>query len=302
MILPAPDRPLSVGQARRALARAFADASLEAPEIDARVLIGHVLGLDHGGLVAAADRVLDPPERERIGAVAARRLGREPVARIVGRREFWSLPVDVTPAVLVPRPETETLVEAALGLVGAGDPRDRSLLLADIGTGSGALLFALLSELPRARGIGTDRSVAALEVAAANAVRLGLGGRAAFVAGNLGAPLAGGFDLVVSNPPYVASGDIPTLDPEVRDHDPAVALDGGPDGLDAYRGLARDVSRLLLPGGHLLVELGAGMAPAVSAVFLSAGLLVASVSSDLDGTPRVLHVLRAANGSPRNGP
>jgi len=295
-------RPLSVAEARRALARAFADASLDAPELDARLLISHALGLDHAGIVTAADRILDYSERQRVDAAATRRLGREPVARILGVKEFWSLPFRVTPAVLVPRPETETVIETALELIDTGGPRGRALRLADIGTGSGALLLALLHELPGAHGVGTDRSIDALEVAAENAVRLRLASRAGFVICDFGTALAGAFDLVVSNPPYVASHDIAGLAPEVRDHDPTLALDGGPDGLAAYRMIAADAARLLASGGHLLVEVGAGLAAAAAGLFSGTDLVVVSMPTDLAGIPRVLHVLRAADGSPPSGP
>src|SRR4029077_20099094 len=182
------------------------------------------LGLDHASLAAAAERVLDPAERERIAAVASRRLAREPVSRIVGMKEFWGLPLRVNPAVLVPRPETETVVATALAALDRDGDRARPLRIADLGTGSGALLLALLSELPNAFAIGTDLSVAALAVARDNAGRLGLAARAAFVAGDFAVALAGPFDLAVANPPYVASGEVGQLAPEVRDHDPRLAL------------------------------------------------------------------------------
>jgi len=282
---------ISVAKARRELARAFAAMSLDTPDLDARLLVSHVLGLDHAALAAAADRLLSPDERREVAALASRRLAREPVSRIVGTKEFWSLPFRVTPAVLVPRPETETLVETALHLFGDAGRSGRPLRIADLGTGSGALLLALLHEWNGAFGVGTDRSVAALAVAAANAAHLGLASRARFVACDFGSALDGCFDLVVCNPPYVARADIAGLEPEVRDHDPVLALDGGPDGLAAYRAIAADARRLLAPDGDLLLELGAGLADSAAAAFAWHGLTVASVPrNDLAGIPRALHV------------
>jgi release factor glutamine methyltransferase len=278
----------SIADARRALARAFLAAGLERPDLDARVLIAHALGLDRTALAAVADRPLGRAEHQRIADLAARRLGREPVARIVGVKEFWGLPFRLTSATLVPRPDSETVVEAALAAIDATGPRTRRLTIADLGTGSGALLLALLSELPHAVGVGTDARHAALLTAADNARRLSLDPRAAFVACDFGAALAGGFDLVVCNPPYVESGAIATLEPEVRDHDPRLALDGGRDGLAAYRRIGVDASRLLASRGQLIVEIGAAQAPAVRRMFGSFGLEVAAPVPDLEGIPRAV--------------
>jgi release factor glutamine methyltransferase len=282
--------PASVAGMRRALVAAFRDAGLDTPELDARVLLGHALGLDHAALMAQSDREIRSEEAERIREFAARRIGREPVARIVGRKEFWSLPFVITPAVLVPRPETETLVEAALGVVDPGP--ERRLRIADLGTGSGALLLALLHELEGAEGVGTDVSPAALELARENCERLGFSRRAAFVLCDFGAALCGGFDLAVANPPYVAEPEWLRLDPEVRNFDPKLALDGGVDGLAAYRRIAGDARRLLVPGGHIIVELGTGMADAVAAIFIAAGLVIRAARPDLNGVPRALVVRR----------
>jgi release factor glutamine methyltransferase len=219
--------------------------------------------------------------------LAARRLKREPVARILGVKEFWGLPLRISPATLVPRPETETVIEAALAEIDSGGPRNRALRIADLGTGSGALLIALLVELPNAVGIGTDVSREALATARDNAGDLGLASRTKFMACDFGAALAGAFDLVVSNPPYIASADIPTLAPEVQ-HDPRRALDGGDDGLDGYRTIAAQAGKLLKPGGYLVVELGIGQEPAVAALFHVAGLEVSPARPDLSGIPRAL--------------
>jgi release factor glutamine methyltransferase len=285
---------LSVARARRIVVGALRDHAIATPELDARVLVAHALGLDQTALAAAADRLLAAAEASAVEALVARRLAREPVARIVGRKEFWGLPLIIDRSTLVPRPDSETLVEAALALVDAGPGRRHPWRIADLGTGSGALVLALLSELPFAFGVGTDLSVAALAIARENARRLGLGERCAFVACTLGDALAGGFDLVVSNPPYVASGEIATLEPEVRDHEPRLALDGGADGLLSYRALAADSRRLLAASGHLVVELGRGSGGAVSEIFHSAGLVAASTRADLAGVPRALHIHPAA--------
>jgi release factor glutamine methyltransferase len=290
MIVTRLDSSVSIAGARRALARMFAAAGLDTPALDARVLLGHALGLDHAGLTAAAERVLDPAERERIAAVASRRLAREPVSRIVGMKEFWGLPLRVNPAVLVPRPETETVVATALAALDRDGDRARPLRIADLGTGSGALLLALLNELPNAFAIGTDLSTAALALARDNAQQLGLSERAAFVACDFAAALAGPLDLIVANPPYVTSAELAQLAPEVRDHDPSLALDGGPDGLRAYRALVADAPRLIGAAGHMVVEVGAGQADAVASLFASQQPLDVTAGRDLAGMWRALHI------------
>lgn len=282
------DTALSIAAARRRLAQQFRDAGLDSPDLDARILVGHALGLDHTALAAQAGRRLTGDETEAITALARRRLAREPVARIVGVKEFWGLPLALNAETLVPRPETETVVEAALAAL--GDARNQPLRIADLDTGSGALLLALLHELPAARGIGTDINTAALARARANAAALGFGGRAQFIACDHGRALGGGFDLVVANPPYVTSGAIAGLEPEVRDFDPRRALDGGADGLAAYRAIAADARRLLAPGGLLVFELGAGQLDAVHSLTVAAGLAPAEARHDLLGVPRALMV------------
>jgi release factor glutamine methyltransferase len=290
MTIPRLDASISIGGARRALARMFAAADLDTPALDARVIVGHALGLDHASLAAAAERALDPAERECIAAMAARRLAREPVARIVAMKEFWGLPLRVSPAVLVPRPETETVVATALAALDREGSRARPLRIADLGTGSGALLLALLSELPNAFAVGTDRSAAALAAARENAEQLGLAARAAFLACDFAAALAGPFDLVVANPPYVTSAELAQLAPEVREHDPLLALDGGPDGLCAYRALATDAPRLIGAAGHLVIEIGAGQATAVTALFRERQPVDVAAAPDPAGIPRALHI------------
>jgi release factor glutamine methyltransferase len=277
-----------IAAVRRIVARKFREAGLDTPDLDARLIVGHALGLDHEGLVRESERVVAPRALAGIEALATRRLAGEPVARIVGVKEFWGLPFAVTPAVLVPRPETETVVETALTRLDAAGRREGPLRIADLGTGSGAILLALLHELPLAIGIGTDCSLGAIETARENARQLGLGERAGFVACDFGAALGGGLDLVVTNPPYIASAVIATLAREVRDFDPVVALDGGDAGLAAYRTIVTDAGRLLAPGGFLVMEVGAGQADAVSALAGTAGLTAIATAADLAGIPRVV--------------
>jgi release factor glutamine methyltransferase len=287
---------LSIAQARRMLAEAFRQAGLDSPDLDARLLAGHALGLDHTALATQDGRALNENEARVLTGLATRRLDREPVARILGIKEFWGLPLRLNADTLVPRPETETVVEAALIAIDSDGPRTRALRIADLGTGSGALLLALLTELPNAEGVGTDISEDALAAARDNSMRLGLGARAQFVTSDFSAALPGVFDLVVSNPPYIASGDIAALQPEVR-HDPHRALDGGIDGLDCYRSIAGQARRLLKPEGHLVVELGIGQEPAVAALFRSVGLRPSPAKPDLAGIPRALHA-RVATMTP----
>ena len=278
----------SVSEAIRLVAQAFRPAGIEEADADARLLIGHALHLDRTRLIAQSDRILEAREIATMSVLAARRLKHEPVSRILGQKEFWSLALAVTPDVLVPRPETETIVEAALDYVVRGGLRMERLRILDIGTGSGALLLALLHELPHATGIGTDVSEAALQVAQTNAAKFGFGTRCNFVACDIASHIQGSFDLVISNPPYVVHDEIATLAPEVREYDPMVALDGGDDGLTAYRAITADAERLLAPGGRLFVELGAGQEAAVRALFTNAGLTVGTARKDLAGIPRVL--------------
>ncbi len=279
----------TVEGARRALAAKFKAASIESADLDARILTGHALGLDLTGLISAAQRRLTPDESACLEDFARRRLAGEPVARILGEKEFWGLPLRLSSETLVPRPDTETVVELALESLRAGGNLDRPLRIADLGTGSGAILLALLSELPAAQGFGTDISNDALHTAAANAARGGLSHRATFVACDYAAGLSGPFDLIVSNPPYIRTADIAGLAAEVRRHDPLAALDGGADGLDAYRALIPQAVSLLAPGGHLVVEAGLGQSGPIEAFMTNAGLTPATApKADLAGIPRAV--------------
>ena len=287
-IVPSLKAGVSIADTVQLVAKALRLSQIDSPDTDARLLVGHVLHLDRAQLIAHSDRIIEAREANLIHALTARRLQREPVARIFRRKEFWSLTLHVAPAVLVPRPETETVIEAALDCALRDALHTEKLRILDIGTGSGALLLALLSELPDATGVGTDLSEAALRVARANAASNGLSDRCIFVACDIAAGVQGPFDLIVSNPPYVARGDLASLAPEVRDYDPTCALDGGLDGLDAYRAIAALADPLLAPGGRLIVELGVSQEPAVRALFTKAGLKVGKATPDLAGIPRAL--------------
>jgi len=287
-IIPGLKDGASVSEALQLIAQTFRAAGIDDADADARVLAGHALHLDRARLISQSDRVLEAREVNAISGLAARRLKREPVSRILGRKEFWSLALAITPDVLVPRPETETVVEGALDFVVRNGLRMEKLRILDIGTGSGALLVALLNELPNATGIGTDINRAALEAAQINVAQFGFESRSSLIACDMAAGVQGQFDLVVSNPPYIARGQIASLAPEVRDYDPMMALDGGDDGLTAYRSISADAKRILAQGGRLFVEMGAGQEPAVRELFTKAGLVVGIARNDLAGTPRVL--------------
>ncbi len=265
---------------RKALDR----AGVETPALDARVLVMEALGCDATDLALRPEAVLGDAGAERLRRFLARRLAGEPVGRILGEREFWGLAFELSPDTLEPRPDTETVVAAALEALSA----TAEARILDFGVGSGCILVALLHERPRAWGLGIDRSAGALTVAARNARRHGVRPRAAFAASDWAAAVAGRFDLIVSNPPYIPSADISRLAPEVRDHDPRLALDGGPDGLDAFRAILADARRLLAPAGRLVVEVGDGQAEAVARLARGQGLAVTGVSADLAGRPRAV--------------
>jgi len=263
----------TVENVRRMLTLRFRTSGLDSAELDARILVGSALGLDLTGMIAAAGRLVTAAEAIHLEELARRRLAGEPVARILGTKEFWGLPLQLSAATLVPRPDTETVVEFALEMLPPAPDPDRRLRVADIGTGSGAILLALLHELPDAYGVGTDISVAALRIASHNAADLGLGRRAAFVACDYASALSGTFDLIVSNPPYIRSAEIADLSIEVRDYDPLRALDGGTDGFDAYRTLIPQAAQLLTQGGVLVVEAGHGQSGDIQGLMVTAGLL-----------------------------
>lgn len=284
-----PFAELTIEAARRALAAQLTANGIESPDLDARLLIGAALDLDHTGLATQASRQITGREETTIVSFARRRMAHEPVARILGHKEFWGLDLRLSDATLIPRPDTETIVAAALEVLASNACATKALRIADIGTGSGAILLALLSELTDATGVGTDISMAALATAELNAQRLGLVGRASFVQCDYTAALSGPFDLIVSNPPYIRSADIATLDRDVRDHDPHLALDGGTDGLDAYRAIAPGAAALLAPDGVLIFEVGHDQSAQVSALMRAAGLTLSSPPrADLGGIHRAV--------------
>lgn len=280
---------LTVEAARRALAAQFKNHDIESPDLDARLLIGAALGLSHTGLAVQATRKITADEAKAIDRSAQRRIAHEPVARILGHKEFWGLDLRISEATLVPRPDTETVVEAALDALRNGSHATKTPRIADIGTGSGAILLALLSELPQATGVGTDISAAALATAEQNAQQLGLADRASFIRCNYAAGLSGTFDFIVSNPPYIRSADIAALDPDVRDHDPHLALDGGADGLAAYRAITPQAAGLLARHGCLIFEVGYDQSAPVSEIMRAAGLTVSPApKADLGGVHRAV--------------
>ncbi len=284
------DPALSRAAAQRLLTQAFAAEGIESAALDARLILCAALGVDHLDLVREPDRAIGGAA-EKLAAMAQRRSARQPVSRILGTREFYGLEFALGPAALDPRPDTEILVDTVLAALQAR--RDAPLRLLDLGIGSGAILVALLSKLPSAYGVGIDRSAAACRIAWNNLAALGLAGRSAIVCGDWTAALDGTFDVIVSNPPYIASGEIAGLAPEVRDHDPRAALDGGPDGLAAYRALAPVAAAFLAPGGIVAFEVGAGQSDSVAALLAATGALksIASVR-DLGGHSRVVTAAR----------
>jgi release factor glutamine methyltransferase len=279
----------TIDSVRRELAARFSSAGIESAELDARILTGAALGLDLTGLIKAARQAVAETDNAKLDTLACRRLAGEPVARILGLKEFWGLPFKLSTETLVPRPDTETVVELALQMLRAAPRSAGPVRIADIGTGSGAILLALLSELPDAIGVGTDISPSALMTASHNAAELGLRLRAGFVACDYAAALSGGFDLIVSNPPYVRSADVAGLAVEVRDHDPRRALDGGADGLDAYRRLIPEAVGLLKPAGALVVEVGIGQCGDIEGFMTTAGLTIPGAPrTDLGGVARAV--------------
>ncbi|AQR60655.1 protein-(glutamine-N5) methyltransferase, release factor-specific [Brevundimonas sp. LM2] len=260
-------------------------ARIDSPAIDARLLLEAATGASRLEILTDPHRLLTTDQQTTLDAYIERRLRREPVSRILGRKGFWKIMLNVTPDVLSPRPDTETILDVAML---AFEPA-QAFSVIDLGTGSGAILLAVLSERSGAHGVGTDISSEALAVARENAANLDLDGRATFLRTEWATGFGdASFDLVVSNPPYIPSDDIPGLDPEVRDHDPVLALDGGPDGLQAYRDLAPEIARILKPGGIFAVEIGWDQGPAVKALFEAAGLADVKIVKDLGDRHRVI--------------
>ena len=269
----------------RRMRNQFRQADLDTADLDARLLVCHALALDPVTLVSQPDRPVSADEQKRMNNLVERRLAREPVARILGEREFWGLRFAVSPHTLDPRADTETLVGAV-----ADHLRRRAIaapFILDVGTGTGAILLALLSECAGARGVGTDIDPRALRIARENAVRQGVAGRARFVCANYLETIRGAFDAIVSNPPYIRSEDIAGLAPEVACFDPIRALDGGADGLDAYRALFESAASNLRSGGVFAVEFGAGQFDSVARIARKAGFSTVEAADDLGGHARV---------------
>jgi release factor glutamine methyltransferase len=267
--------------------KTFEVCGVENPGREARVSFCAASGVSPAALIVDPHEPLGPAA-SRVQEFAIRRAASEPLSRILGKREFWGLSLAITPHVLDPRPETETIVEAALSIF--SDRRHEALRILDLGVGSGALLCALLTEFGAGHGIGVDLSADAADVARGNLKECGLSSRSDIRVGDWMKGLDGPFDLIVSNPPYIATGDLPGLPREVRDFDPQLALDGGSDGLAAYRRILPESSRLLAPRGWLLAELGATQAADVTAIAGQCGFSDVTFYQDLAGFDRVLAV------------
>ena len=275
---------LTIGVVLRALGAKLREHIIETPELDARVLLGHVLNHEPNRLFMLHDAVIPDETRARLDGLVTRRLAGEPIARLLGKREFYGMNFLLSPSSLIPRPDSETLIEAALRL-----PTMPHRFVLDLGTGPGTLLLPLLREWPQAIGVGVDRDLATLRMAAQNAKDHGLDDRASFVCDDWGKGLDGHFDLLISNPPYIARDVIDRLAVEVREHDPRLALDGGPDGLDAYRALLPQAYRLLKEGAPLLLEIGDDQEQAVIELVKAQGFACADMAlRDLGDRPRIL--------------
>lgn len=270
--------------------RRLESAGIDTPVIDARLLIEAGAGVTRLDIITDPRRELSADQVAKVEALTTRRLAREPIGHILGRKAFWTLDLEVSADVLSPRPDTELLVETALTLL----PKDANARVLDLGVGSGAILLAILNERPNVIGVGVDASEAALAIARRNAENLGLTERLDLRAGDWSNGLEETFDLVVSNPPYIPTDDIAGLEPEVARYEPRLALDGGADGLDAYRAIIAALERLLRPGGAFAFEVGIGQAEAVQELAKAHGFSTDTPRLDLNGIARVVAGHRAA--------
>ena len=280
---------MDLAEALRSFAKKLGDAGVDNPGLDSKLLVGHALGLGPAELLSQSRRALLPKEERAIEVLLAQRIAGKSVARILGRREFWSLDFGLNEATLEPRPDSETLVEAVLK-----NAKNKKSIL-DLGTGTGCLLLALLHDLPEAKGLGIDKSSRAVEQAKANAENLGLASRAAFKTGNWLEAVAQTFDIIISNPPYIPSEEIESLMRDVRDFDPLLALDGGEDGLDPYRHLIPKLKDYLNPSGLVAFEVGAGQAGRVAALFREYGYADIAIDKDLGGIERCVRACQPAS-------
>lgn len=281
---------MTLAAALRDLRAQLEGAGIAAAALEARLLAAHAIGLTPDAVRTPSDRTMTEAEAALLAELSQRRLSGEPVARITGEWEFWGMAFALSPDTLIPRADTETLVEIALEELDARGMRHAKLRIADLGTGTGCLLAALLRELPRASGIGTDIAEGAVTTARANLARHGLDARSEIRLADWTEGLAERFDLVVSNPPYIAHNVLPSLDAEVRAHDPSRALDGGADGLDFYRRLVSDLPGLLASDGLAVLEIGYDQAQEATRLFRDGALIVGAVRTDLAGNPRALVV------------
>jgi release factor glutamine methyltransferase len=285
MTTPATTPAITLVGAWKAARERLKAAGVDQPAIDARLMLEAGAGVTRLDILTDPHRELDAGQVATFDGYVERRARREPVSHILGRKGFWKIMLSVTPDVLTPRPDTESLLDVVLPAY----PEGMRFSVLDLGVGSGAILLAILAERPAARGLGVDTSEEALAVARENAANLDLNDRAAFLRGDWTAGLGDdSFDVVVSNPPYIPTAHIETLDPEVRDHEPRLALDGGEDGLDAYRLLAPEILRVLKPGGLLAVEIGHDQSAAVEALFRAAGAAQVRTVKDLALRDRVV--------------
>lgn len=289
----------TIRAALAAVTRAFEAANLPSSSVDARYLLQGILKCEAAALLRDPDRIMGGNAAAHLSAAANRRLAHEPVSRILGTREFYGRPFRVTPDVLDPRPDTETLVELVLDVVRADARFSKRVMIADIGVGSGAIIATLLAELPHATGIATDVSAAALDVARDNAAALGVGNRLTLVNTSGLSGITAPIDIVVSNPPYIPSPEIAGLALDVVNFDPPVALDGGPDGLQTYRKIAGDISALGL-SCWLCLEFGAGQVDDVEAVFAGVGGIPQERRADLGGHVRAVALKIQHRDGPQN--